>query len=75
MHDFDDGSRGELDKENKAVKVYNDPDLGDFLVSGFASIKNAETFITFGDLSTSGADNDYLVNTCSNEKLLWTMIK
>lgn len=72
MFDFDDGSRAELDKTNKAVQVYNNPDLGDFLVSGFSSVKNAETFIRIGDLSTSGKENDYLLITRSSEHLKWT---
>jgi len=75
MYDFNDGCRAEIDRDNIAVKVYDDPDLGCFVVSGFSSLQNAESFITFGDLSTAGKDNAYLMIKKTDENLIWTSIK
>lgn len=71
MYQFNDGSYATINPDKLQVEVFNDPDGSNFVVSGFASAKNAQSFIIFGDLTTANRGNDYISITGSKEDLKW----
>ena len=67
--EFEDGTIVKIDYENKKLFV-NCSKNGNFIINGFLSNSQIETFVNFGDFS-DGKDNDFFTMTGESVDLIW----
>jgi hypothetical protein len=70
MREYSDGTKIEIDETKKGIRVYNDPESGNFEILGFESLIDIELFINLGDF-TPGKDNNFYTIARKKTILRW----